>query len=372
VFWQTVMVSWTVMCLYAVWRAGTVPFLTRHLSRWTLVGIGTAIWASAFVSRAFGHDATGPLARVAELTGMTVMATFFLVATSMLVVDLLTAFGLLFRRIAPRLRGWALLAGLGMSAVALVQGLRPPVVHENEVRLTGLPAQADGTVIVALSDLHLGATLGAGWMAARVEQVRGLRPDMIVLLGDILEGHSDPPPELLATLRGLEAPLGVWAVTGNHEFHGGASRSSRGLDTTGVRMLHDAWFEVCPGLVLAGVDDLISRRRRGLDGGAVTRTLKDRPPGATVLLSHTPWQVEEAAAAGAGLMLAGHTHDGQIWPFGYLVRTILPFMGGRYEFGSMSLIVCRGTGTWGPRMRLWRPSEILRITLRPAAQGTSE
>ena len=294
---------------------------------------------------------------------MTVMATLFLVAASMLVVDLVTAFGFLFPRLAPRLRGWALLAGLGMSAVALGQGLRPPVVHEHEVLLAGLPADADGTVIVALSDLHLGTTLGAGWMAARVEQVRGLRPDIIVLLGDILEGHSDPPPELLATLRGLAAPLGVWAVTGNHESHGGPDRSPRWLEAMGARVLHDAWFEIRPGLVLAGVDDLISRRRRGQEAGAVTRTLSGRPPGATVLLSHTPWQVEEAAAAGAGLMLSGHTHDGQIWPFGYLVRTILPFMGGRYEVGSMSLIVCRGTGTWGPRMRLWRPSEILRITL---------
>ena len=63
-------------------------------------------------------------------------------------------------------------------------------------------------------------------------------------------------------------------------------------------------------------------------------------------------------------MLSGHTHDGQIWPFGYLVRLTYPLLGGRYRVGGMTAIVCRGTGTWGPRMRLWRPSEIVRVTLR--------
>jgi len=84
----------------------------------------------------------------------------------------------------------------------------------------------------------------------------------------------------------------------------------------------------------------------------------------TVLLSHTPWQAEKAANFGASLMLSGHTHGGQIWPFGYLVRRVYPLLGGRYEVAGMPVIVCRGTGTWGPRMRLWRPGEILRVTLR--------
>ncbi|HNX48859.1 MAG TPA: metallophosphoesterase [Thermoanaerobaculaceae bacterium] len=365
-FWQMVMLAWTVMCGYAVWRASTVPFLCRRLSRRTTVLIGLLLWASAFAARSLGHEATGPLARAAGLAGITLMAALFLVAVSMLIVDVLTAFGFLLSRLAPRLRGWALLAGLGLSAVALVQGLRPPVVSEHEVRLPGLPAEADGTVIVALSDLHLGATLGAPWMAARVAQVQALRPDLVVLIGDILEGHPAPTAALLVSLRTLAAPLGVWAVTGNHEFHGGRDQSPGPLEAVGLRVLHDEWVEVRPGLVLAGIDDLTSRRRLKLQDEAMTRALSGHPPGGVVLLSHTPWQVQNAANEGAGLMLSGHTHGGQIWPFGILVRALYPYLGGRYQVGSMSLIVSRGTGTWGPRMRLWRPSEILRITLRAA------
>ena len=87
-------------------------------------------------------------------------------------------------------------------------------------------------------------------------------------------------------------------------------------------------------------------------------------PGATILLSHTPWQAEKAARAGVGLMLSGHTHGGQIWPFGYLVRRVYPLLAGQYDVDGMAVIVCRGTGTWGPPMRLWPPGEILRVTLR--------
>jgi predicted MPP superfamily phosphohydrolase len=91
--------------------------------------------------------------------------------------------------------------------------------------------------------------------------------------------------------------------------------------------------------------------------------------GAGILLSHTPWEAERAAVAGAGLMLSGHTHGGQIWPFGYLTRIVYPLFDGEYDVDGMKVIVSRGTGTWGTRMRLWRPAQILRITLR--ATGTS-
>ncbi len=96
----------------------------------------------------------------------------------------------------------------------------------------------------------------------------------------------------------------------------------------------------------------------------MSKTLANRPPGATILLSHTPWQAEKAAKAGAGLMLSGHTHGGQIWPFSYLIRLVYPLLGGRYEVSGMTVIVCRGTGSWGVRMRLWRPAEIIRVKLK--------
>ncbi|NQU16227.1 MAG: metallophosphoesterase, partial [Desulfobacteraceae bacterium] len=242
------------------------------------------------------------------------------------------------------------------------QGLRPPVVEKYEVRLAGFPAAMDGTVLVTLSDMHLGSQIGERWLTARIAQVKALRPDLVVLLGDIFEGHGPPEDQLIVTLKQLTAPLGIWAVPGNHEFHGGGDMSL--FEEVSFKLLRNSWAEVRPGLVLAGVDDLTARRRNGQGGDPIAQALVSRPPGATILLSHTPWQAERAAKAGVGLMLSGHTHGGQIWPFDYLVRSRYPLLEGRYEVGGMTVIVCRGTGTWGPRMRLWRSSEILRLTLR--------
>jgi uncharacterized protein len=94
------------------------------------------------------------------------------------------------------------------------------------------------------------------------------------------------------------------------------------------------------------------------------KVLRQRPEGASVLLSHTPLETQRAASAGVGLMLSGHTHEGQIWPFKYLVKLAFPILSGRYRVQDMTAIVCRGTGTWGPRMRLFKRSELLRITVR--------
>lgn len=134
-----------------------------------------------------------------------------------------------------------------------------------------------------------------------------------LLLGDIFEGHGTPDRELLPALRRLTAPLGAWAILGNHEFHGDPAVTAGFMREAGFEVLRNRWAE---------------------------------------------------PRAGVDLMLSGHTHGGQLWPFGYLVRQVFPLYQGRHEVEGMPLIVSRGTGTWGPRMRLWRPAEILRITLR--------
>jgi hypothetical protein len=238
------------------------------------------------------------------------------------------------------------------------------LVRRSYPYLAGLPEVLDGSSIVALSDFHLGSLLDGEWLAARVAQVEALRPDVVVLLGDLLEGHGAPPPPLAQGLGGFRAPLGVFAVTGNHEYHGRRDGSVRFLEEAGVRVLRDRWVELRPGLVLAGVDDLTSRRRRPPAEDPIGAALAGRPPGAAVLLSHSPLELERAAAAGADLVLSGHTHGGQIWPFGYLVRRSYPRFVGRYEVGGATVIVGRGTGTWGPRMRLWRRGEVLKVILR--------
>jgi hypothetical protein len=354
----------TLMHLYVFWRIATVPLVNRHVPLVFLILTGLLLWALLFLGRLFHHGGTGALTATIELFGMLWLGILFLLFVPLLAVDFITGFGLLLPRWAPSLRGWALLAGGVLASIALVQGLRPPVVQSYEVRLAGLSNEMDGKVLVAMSDLHLGSLIGKRWLAARVDQVKEARPDLVVLLGDIFEGHGRSQEEALPVLRRLSAPLGVWAVTGNHEHHGTDNMGIRLMQAAGFKLLRNRWVEVQSGFVLAGVDDLTSKYRAGREGDYISQALTGRSPGVTVLLSHTPWQAEKAARAGANLMLSAHTHGGQIWPFGYLTRRFYPLVGGRYEVDGMPVIVCRGTGTWGPRMRLWRPGEILRVTLR--------
>ena len=161
-------------------------------------------------------------------------------------------------------------------------------------------------------------------------------------------------------------------MAGNHDGIGADSVCMERLERLGIRVLHDQWCEACPGLILAGVDDLTLRKRQRFAGDPVRNAMENRPAGAAIYLTHTPWGAKEAAALGAGLMLAAHTHGGQIWPLGYLVKLRYPLFAGRYDVNGMPVLVTRGAGTWGPRMRLWAPGEILRITLRASPAGAPQ
>jgi predicted MPP superfamily phosphohydrolase len=348
---------------YVFWRAASVPFIRGCISRKGLISIGVALWAVFLLGRVVESENTGVLTVALESLGLTWLAILFLTTVALLAVEVVTGFGYLLRSIVPTLRGLALVAGGLLSVVALIQGLRAPVVENYDVYLAGLPAAIDGKVILALSDLHLGSLLDESWLASRIEQIQAERPDVVVLLGDVFEGHGAPKKELLAALRGLSAPQGVWAVLGNHESHGIGNDNTALFKDAGIHLLRNAWVELSPGLVLAGVDDISSGREAGQAGVSLAKALTGRPHGATVLLSHAPMPAEWVADMGVDLLLCGHTHGGQIWPFGYLVRQRFPMLEGRFETSEMTVIVSRGAGTWGPRMRLWRPAEILRVTL---------
>ncbi|HWQ09278.1 MAG TPA: hypothetical protein VN436_09230, partial [Holophaga sp.] len=161
----------TLILAYVARRSASVPCLAAWLTPrrlWT----GTAVvWVVMAGARFLGHDARWPGAAWVELAGMTLMGVLFLCFLPLLLVDLAAGFEAWGWSWAPRARGWALLAGLALSAAALVQGLRAPEVVDYEVALPGLPARLDGLTLAALSDLHLGATLGPRWLEARVAQV---------------------------------------------------------------------------------------------------------------------------------------------------------------------------------------------------------
>ncbi|MDB6058545.1 MAG: hypothetical protein JWO95_2389 [Verrucomicrobiales bacterium] len=288
----------------------------------------------------------------------------FVLFWCLLVGDVVTLGGNLFPQATTSIRSGAVVTAMCLCAIALVQGFRPPTLTDYEIALPGLPRELDGKVLVQLSDLHLGNILGKQWLQKLIARVNAMSPDIVVITGDLVDGNVGRVEPLRETLKQLRAPLGVWAVSGNHEFYAGLARSIALFENAGFTALRDASKQAARGLNIAGVDDLTSRAPFTDADHPINHALANRASGATILLSHSPLDAEKAAAAGVGLMLSGHTHNGQIWPFKYLVRSRYRLLSGRYDVNGLTAIVSRGTGTWGPRMRLWVPGEIVRIKLR--------
>jgi len=167
------------------------------------------------------------------------VGVLFLLFWALLAVDVLTLGGWLFHEQAPVIRGWAALVACVLSVVALIQATRSPVISDYEVQLAGLPLDRDGTVLLHISDLHLGNLLGRRWLRHLIERVNGLKPDIVVIAGDLVDGNVGRVEPLRRVLEELRAPLGVWAVTGNHEFYAGVERSVHLLEEAGFKVLRD-------------------------------------------------------------------------------------------------------------------------------------
>ncbi len=375
-FFAIVLSIWAAMNAYVFWRISTVPWVTRHLSRGSLIAVAVVLWAAFPLSHMVEFSHSRVVTQIMESLGTYWLGTVFLLLISFLAADVITGFGFFFPKSVPIVRTCALITAGILAAIAIVQGLRAPVVSSYEVRLANLPPEREGTVVVVASDIHLSAMTTTSWVAQIVDQINAQRPDMIILAGDTVEGQGDASARFSPILRKLSARDGVWAVNGNHEGYGRPGSNSASLESlfqgAGIRVLRDEWAEISPGLIISGVDDLTALRRKPQSALAlIDRALAGRPAGATVYVSHTPDLAERAAGYGVGLMVSGHTHNGQIWPFNYIVGRVYPLIAGRYDVNGMSVFVCRGTGTWGPRMRLWQRSEILRITLRAPQAGKS-
>jgi len=362
VFLAAILLTWSLMHVFVLTRLWSLPFLSGQSARRWLTVAFVLLWLSFPLAQVLVRG-VGRAALPFEALSSVWLGTVFLAFIWLLAAELVTGFGWLMPRGVAMARTVAAGVALAMAVLGVMQGVRAPSVQSHEVPLDDLRPEDAGLVVVQITDLHLGELLGRDWLEQRVAEVNALRPDIIMMTGDLLN-EVDLVEPLVPVLRQLRARYGVYAVTGNHEFYAGLEASVQLFERAGFRVLRNAAVEVKPGLVLAGVDDLTAGRQFNMSDRAIERALTGRPPGATIFLSHSPWGGDQAARLGAGLMLSGHTHGGQIWPFTYFVRLVYPHVLGRYVMGSMTWIVSRGTGFWGPPMRLFRRAEIVRITLR--------
>jgi hypothetical protein len=254
-----------------------------------------------------------------------------------------------------------------ITAVGLFMARRVAPVVRIDVPIAGLPAALEGFTIAQISDIHVGPTIKRAFVDAIVERVNGLRPDMVAITGDLVDGSVRELSGDTAPLARLASRHGTFFVTGNHEYYSGAPSWIAELRRLGASVLlneHVVLDHDGAAVTVAGVTDYSAHHfdpsHRSDPGAALAGAPASS---AKVLLAHQPRSAAGASDAGYDLQLSGHTHGGQFWPWNLFVRLQQPFTAGLHKLGRMWVYVNRGTGYWGPPMRFGIPSEITRIRL---------
>jgi uncharacterized protein len=258
-----------------------------------------------------------------------------------------------------------------VAAIGVHQAIRVPPVKDIEIGIVGLAPQFDGYTFLHLTDLHISRLFPAAWARAVVERANKLGASLIVVTGDLIDGSLAMRRSDVEPLRKLSAPDGVLVIPGNHEYFFDYRAWMDHYASLGMRVLENdhVVLERDGGrLVVAGVTDL-SASRSPYPAPDLAAALKGVPQDVTViLLDHQPREARRAATLGVALQLSGHTHGGMVIGLDRLTaRANNGFVSGQYDVDGMTLYVNNGTGLWpGFALRLGRPSELTRITLRRA------
>jgi len=237
-----------------------------------------------------------------------------------------------------------------------------PRARNLTVRIKNLPPAWRGRKVVQLSDLHLGYILRAGFASRLVAMANAESPDLVVITGDLFDGADGKLEELIAPLKALQAPLGIYFVSGNHETYLSVERAYAALRTTPVRILADE------GVVIDGLQVIgISYPERGHSkdfAQAIAKVPGFDPALPSILLYHSPTHIAEAKAAGISLQLSGHAHQGQILPIQLISRLVYGrYYHGLHVEGDYTIYTSSGAGTWGPTLRTGNHPEIAVIQL---------
>lgn len=268
--------------------------------------------------------------------------------------------------IARLFGGAAALVGLGTSGVGVVGAVSTVAVARVRVVIDRLTRAKTGYRIVQITDIHVGPTIGRAFVEDVVARVNALKPDLVAITGDLVDGSVAELAVHVASLAKLRANDGVFFVTGNHEYYSGVDAWIGHLATLGVRVLRNERVRIGgdEGFDLAGIDDASSQAYGHGHGPDLKKALAGRDESrACVLLAHQPRGIDLADALGVDLQLSGHTHGGQMFPWNFLVRLQQPFVAGLHKLARAQIYVSRGTGYWGPPMRVGAPAEITEIEL---------
>ncbi|MFV0418227.1 MAG: metallophosphoesterase [Dysgonomonas sp.] len=215
--------------------------------------------------------------------------------------------------------------------------------------------------IVAISDLHLGYGIGEKEFQGWVNTINKEKPDIVFIAGDIIDNSLRPMNEghFAEIFREIDAPMGIYACLGNHEYISGFEGSLDFMKRAGIHLLRDTVAEIDSSFYVIGRDDRSNLRRKPMKD--LVEGLDTSKP--IFLLDHQPYNLEEAEAYGIDLQISGHTHQGQVWPISLITKKLYEIDHGFLKKGNSNIYVSSGIGIWGGKFRIGTQSEYVVIDI---------
>lgn len=245
---------------------------------------------------------------------------------------------------------------------------RTPVVKELEIVLEKEGGEKKEWTIVVASDIHLGTIVHKNRAEALVASVNALKPDLVLFAGDTIDEDIRPVirRDIGESLKKISSRYGIYAITGNHEYIGGADAAVKYLEDHGITMLRDSYALIGDGLYVVGREDLSVERFAGIKRKSIDELFQgvdiSKP---IIILDHQPFSLDAVARDGrADIQFSGHTHHGQLWPFNFITEIIYELSWGHKRMGNTEFYVSSGWGTWGPPIRVGNTPELVRLKLK--------
>ena len=357
-------------------KRGLQAFSSRSVGRLLFVAVFSFLILSFPLSRIINGQFSHRLSQILAVPGIYYLAFMFYLFLLLFLKDLIRWSCLLFQQ-PVKTSSWLSVSNtasftviLSVSLIIIFSGhlnaIRP-VVKTLHLQVDKTADSRTGLRAVMLSDIHLGMYNRSNRLEALVRKINELNPEIVFFAGDIVDEAigAEEEEKMVRLMKGIRAPLGLFACPGNHEYYGGLEKNISYLERAGVQELLDKALKIDGSFYVIGRKDRAALRfgDRRASLPAIMAADQVEPSLPLIVLDHQPIGLEEAERTGLDLLLCGHTHAGQLFPLNIINKLIYEKNWGYLKKGQTHIYVTSGAGTWGPAVRTGSRSEIVLLEL---------
>jgi uncharacterized protein len=371
IFFSIVLLIYSSVNYYLFVRGLQAFSLNQSMRRTFIIGFWTIV-SMFIVGNVLERTATSAFSEWVYRIGAFWMAFMLYLIIAVVLIDLVRIFNYFIHFLPPFSQIMKFRLGLAVfsvvSLIVIAGHINALWINVKEIPLTihKKVSGAPEVKILIASDIHLGALIGERREKHLLDIIRAQKPDLVLLCGDLVDGEIAPVlrKNLGRHIQEIETPLGVYAITGNHEYIGGISKTLPYLESIHIRVLQDETITLPNGIQLVGRND--RAKGSGIYGPKPLAELLSgidftKP---VIVMNHQPFNLQEAADAKVDLHLSGHTHNGQLWPFNYITEAMFELSWGLLKKADTYFYVSSGYGTWGPPVRTGNRPEVVVFKLK--------